>query len=89
MNIVGSFVIGFLFFISLQQGGSIGPDARAFLYVGLLGGFTTMSTFTLETVAMMGDGEWAAVAANIFLNVALCLGGTVAGRAVGLWVGGG
>lgn len=88
VNILGSFLLAFLFFLSLQQGGSVPSEARAFLFIGILGGFTTMSTFTLETVAMMGDGEWAAAAANVFVNVALCLGGAFAGRAAGIWVGG-
>lgn len=89
VNILGSFLLAFLFFLSLQQGGSVSAEARAFLFIGILGGFTTMSTFTLETVAQMGDGEWAVAAANVFVNVALCLGGAVAGRAVGIWAGGG
>jgi CrcB protein len=89
VNIVGSFLLALLFFMSLQQGGSISADGRAFLFIGLLGGFTTTSTFTLETVAMMADSEWATASANIFANVVLCLGGAVLGRAVGIWAVGG
>lgn len=87
VNLSGSFLLAFLFFLALQQGG-LSPSARALLFIGLFGGYTTMSTFGLETVAMLAEGQWLLGAANVFLNAGLCVGGAVLGRAVGLWLGG-
>ena len=87
VNIAGSFALGALFFMAMAQG-SLSPEWRAFCFIGVLGGFTTMSTFSLETISMLEKGEALAAAGNIFLNVVLCLGGTFLGRAVGLWAGG-
>ena len=88
VNILGSFALALLFFLALSQG-SLDPAWRAFLFVGVLGGFTTMSTFTLETLTMMVDGAWASAAGNVVLNVLLCLVGAFLGRAAGLVLGGG
>jgi fluoride exporter len=74
INVTGSFVIGF--FAALT-----GPDGRVFassttrqfVMVGLCGGYTTFSSFSLQTLNLMNDGEWANAAANIGLSVILCL----------------
>lgn len=49
------------------------PDARAFLAIGLLGGYTTFSSFSLQTLNLVRDGEWLWATANIFLSLTLCL----------------
>jgi len=87
VNISGCFAIGFLFFFLAAQG-TPSAELRAFAIIGVLGGFTTMSSFSLETVAMFDGGRFALAAANVFLGVSLCLVGTVLGRAGGLWAGG-
>ena len=87
MNLSGGFLLAMLFFLALQHG-TLSPGARAFLFIGLFGGYTTMSTFTLETVAMLGAGQWFSGVANVFLNAGICMGGAFLGRAVGLWLGG-
>jgi fluoride exporter len=57
----------------------VGTTARQFVMLGLLGGFTTFSSFSLQTLALAQNGEWLRAASNIFGSVLLCL--------VGVWVG--
>ena len=64
---LGSFIIGVLFCLNLSQ------SARVFLVVGILGGFTTFSSFSLDSVKFLLEGELAKGFLNIFLNLSLCL----------------
>jgi CrcB protein len=74
INILGSLVIGFLATVTGPQGRFPAPlDARAFLIVGLCGGFTTFSAFSLQTLDLVRDGRLLLAGANIVLSVALCL----------------
>jgi CrcB protein len=49
----------------------------------VFGGFTTFSSFSIQTLALAQDGDWRRVAANVFLSVTLCLGGVWAGWQAG------
>lgn len=85
VNVVGSFFIGLLMGASLQRGdASLG--ARLFLGVGLLGGFTTLSTLSYETVALFQQGQVLNAVVNMFgsvlLGVTAAAIGIMAGRAV-------
>ncbi len=74
INVVGSFVIGLFAALTLPSGPlPAGPNLRAFVMVGLCGGFTTFSSFSLQTFALARDGSWIGAAANVLLSVALCL----------------
>jgi CrcB protein len=74
VNVIGSLVIGFLAtWLAVDGRLLVAPDARAFLMYGICGGYTTFSSFSLETLNLARDGEWVWAAANIFLSVALCL----------------
>jgi fluoride exporter len=74
VNVVGSLLIGFIATVSGTDGRFIIPaEARQFLMVGILGGFTTFSSFSLQTLALARDGQWLLVAANIVGSVVLCL----------------
>lgn len=68
VNILGSFVIGFLAQMILARG-IMSPQARLFVMVGLLGGFTTFSTFSLETLRLVQQGGWLPAAANVLFSV--------------------
>lgn len=74
INVTGSFVIGFF-------GGLTGPDGRLlvsgsvrqFVMTGICGGYTTFSSFSLQTLNLMNDGEWASASGNVVGSVFLCL----------------
>lgn len=87
VNLTGTFLLTALFFASLG-GGFFSPEARTFLFVGVFGGYTTFSTFGLETVNLLREGQTYLAGANVFLNVGLCLVGALAGAALGTWWGG-
>lgn len=74
VNVIGSFLIGMLAAAGDPDGRwYLGPQARQFLMIGVLGGFTTFSSFSLQTLNLLRDGEWSYAAANIALSVAACL----------------
>ncbi len=80
VNVVGSFIIGF--FATLTGPGGrlyVGSAASQFVMIGLCGGFTTFSSFSLQTLNLASDGEWLRVGANIAGSVTLCL--------VAVWAG--
>ncbi len=75
VNILGSFIIGFMamFFQNMIE-----PQYKAFVMTGFLGALTTFSTFSLENVNMLQDGDYGRVALNITLNVTLTVLATIA-----------
>jgi len=72
VNVFGSFLLGF-FTVLLAQRVSISDDLRLALTIGLLGAFTTFSTFSLETVQLFEHGAYVKAAANIVLNLSLTI----------------
>jgi len=74
VNILGSFIIGFMamFFQNIIE-----PEYKALVITGFLGALTTFSTFSLENVTMLQDGDYSRFALNIVLNVTLTLGATI------------
>ena len=72
VNVLGSFILGLLMALSLDRG-LVNPNARLLLATGFCGGFTTMSTFSYETVALLRDGGTAAAAGNVGITLAACL----------------
>ena len=74
VNVSGSLVIGFLASLAAADGRLLlSPDARAFLMIGLCGGFTTFLAFSIETLDLARDGDWLWAGANVVLSVLLCL----------------
>lgn len=73
VNTTGSFLMGFLFVILLGRFTEISSELRALLLIGGLGGYTTFSSFSIETVLLFENGAaWNAVL-NVLLSVVLCL----------------
>src|SRR3954471_12222804 len=81
VNIIGSLVIGFVATLTGPNGRVAVPiDAQAFVMVGLCGGFTTFSAFSLQTLELARDGRMMQALANIGLSVALCLASVAIGH---------
>jgi CrcB protein len=73
VNVIGCFIMGFVGTLALSSGRYAIPESvRLFLMVGICGGFTTFSSFSLDTFAMARTGDWFRAAANITLSVGLC-----------------
>ena len=66
VNLVGSLVIGFLW--GVFERGAIGPNMRTFLFIGILGGFTTFSSYTLETFNLFREGETRLAITNMLVS---------------------
>lgn len=74
INVTGSFIIGFFAALTGPDGRVyVGSTARQFVMTGICGGYTTFSSFSLQTLNLMNDGEWVRAGANVGLSVALCL----------------
>jgi CrcB protein len=74
VNVVGSFVIGFFNELTGPDGRVlVSAEIRQFVMVGVCGGYTTFSSFSLQTLNQMRDGEWAQASGNVGLSVALCM----------------
>jgi len=83
VNVTGSFAIGFLAGLTRPSGEPVlSGDARNALLVGVLGGYTTFSAFSLQTLNLARDGEWPLALWNVLLSVLLCLVAVFAGHAV-------
>jgi CrcB protein len=80
INITGSFAIGFFATLTGPDGRVFVPGQwRQFFMIGVCGGYTTFSSFSLQTLNLAQDGEWLWAGLNIALSVVLCL--------VGVWLG--
>ncbi len=73
VNISGCFLMGLLFILILERFDGIGPQLRSFLLIGLLGGYTTFSSFSIETLNLFENGAWLSGFLNIFFSVFLCI----------------
>ena len=74
VNVVGSFIIGFFATLTGPDGRVfVGTTARQFVMIGLCGGYTTFSSFSIQTLELVHDGEWLQASANIVASVVLCL----------------
>ena len=81
VNVIGSLIMGFLFFYFNDR---VAGDSllRPLLFVGLLGGFTTFSAFSIETLVLLTQGDYFRGAINVILSVSLCIIAASAGMAL-------
>ena len=86
INVLGSLVIG-VFAAMTGPTGRIGSDSRALVsqlvMIGLCGGFTTFSSFSLQTFNLLREREWLYAGGNVLLSVVLCLAATALGFVIG------
>lgn len=81
INVLGSLLMTFVFRYAMESA-AIRPEVRIMLTTGLLGGFTTFSTFSYETVKLIEDGDWHRAGWYVLLSVAMSLAGAFAGLAL-------
>jgi CrcB protein len=80
VNVTGSFIIGLFATVTGPEGRWLAPATfRQFFMLGICGGYTTFSSFSLQTLNLAEDGEWFKAGANSALSLALCL--------LGVWLG--
>ena len=80
INITGSFIIGFFWTLTAPDGRLfVSGSTRQFVMTGFCGGFTTFSSFSLQTMNLMRDGEWLYAGGNVLGSVTLCM--------LGVWLG--
>jgi CrcB protein len=81
VNVLGSLLIGLVMSLSLDRG-LVDAELRILLTTGFCGGFTTMSTFSYETVALLRDDEWLLALGNVGGTVVVCLAAVWLGTAI-------
>ena len=89
VNVLGSFLIGVVFVLTGPDSRVlISADVRQFLTIGILGGFTTFSSFTVQTLTLLREGDIQAAIANVGLSVVVGLLAAWAGESVakGVWL---
>lgn len=85
VNLLGCLVIGFLSQLADVRG-VFTPETRALVFVGVLGGFTTFSTFSNETFNLFRDNEVFSALTNLALQIVLGLGAVWLGRTLAYWI---
>ena len=84
INIAGSFLIGFFGTLTLANGRfPVSENVRLLVMVGICGGFTTFSSFSLQTFDLLRNGCFFRAGINILVSVALCLGAVALGHFAG------
>ena len=84
INVTGSFVIGLFASVTAPQGRLMVPSlGRQFFMIGICGGYTTFSSFSLQTLNLAREGQWAYATLNVVLSVLLCLAGVWLGSMAG------
>lgn len=86
VNVSGSLLMGFLFVVVMDRFAEMAPSLRSLLLIGLLGGYTTFSSFSIETIQLFENGQYYSAILNILLSSLLCVGaawlGVLGGRAL-------
>jgi fluoride exporter len=88
VNLLGSFLLGTLMHVGLSTE-ILSPTMRLAATAGLMGGFTTYSTFSYETLRLLQEGAWGLAALNVVVTVAACLFASFLGFLLSRWMVGG
>jgi CrcB protein len=73
VNVTGSLFMGILFVLIMDRFDGHGPQLRSLLLIGLLGGYTTFSSFSIETLHLIENGQWSSALMNVLLSTLLCI----------------
>ncbi len=73
VNTTGCFLMGLLFVVILERLNGIEQQLRPLLLIGFLGGYTTFSTFSIETLNLYESGDWVGASLNILLSIMMCI----------------
>ena len=85
VNVSGSFVIGLFATLTDPDGRwFVGSEWRQFFMIGVLGGYTTFSSFSLQTLSLARDGEWLWAGMNVVASVMICLAAVWVGHALAI-----
>ena len=84
VNVIGSLVIGVCVALSALAPGGWSPLARHAAMTGLLGGFTTFSSFSIQTLVLVQQGQWLAAAGNVVMSVGISILACAAGYTAAL-----
>jgi CrcB protein len=80
VNVSGSLAIGFVAALSVPEGRLLpSPGFRHFFMIGICGGYTTFSSFSLQTLNLLRDRQWLCAGGNVVLSVILCM--------IAVWLG--
>jgi CrcB protein len=82
VNVLGSLLMGF-FFIMLVERQISSIELRSGILFGVLGAFTTFSSFSFETLALLESGDWGKALINVFVSISCCLLATWIGLGIG------
>ena len=83
VNVSGCFLMGFLFILLLERFDGNGAELRSLILIGLLGGYTTFSSFSIESINLLENGEWLSGFLNISLSVIFCIAASWLGVILG------
>lgn len=82
VNVLGSLLMGLLYVLLLERM-TASPELRAALLIGLLGSFTTFSTFSIETLNLIEQADYLKAGMNVLLSVVACIGAAWLGLLIG------
>lgn len=85
VNLIGSFLLGAIMFAGVEAA-ALSPNTRLALSTGVMGGFTTYSTFSYETMKYLQDGAWAIALGNVLATVVGCLAACALGWSGAKWM---
>ncbi len=78
VNVIGSLLMGLLYVLFMDRM-TVGPEVRAAVLIGLLGAFTTFSTFSIETLNLLENADYLKAGMNVMISVVACI--------MAVWVG--
>lgn len=86
VNVSGCFLMGLMAALVVERLHDFEPQLRSLMLIGFLGGYTTFSSFSIETIGLLEHGAWLGALLNIVLSITLCIAATGLGLFVGRYL---